>query len=302
MITDDQHAIRATAVVEAAALDHERRRSLFFRRLRRGRLIILGAFLTIVPLMAGVLAPWVAPDSPGHLDPMIRLAAPSASHLFGTDELGRDLLTQVMYGARLSLIVGLLVVVLSTVIGTLFGLSAGYLRKLDALIMRTMDGLLALPDLLLAIALMAALGPNIANVVLALGIVYTPRIARLVRGSVLVVRELEYVQAARALGVTAPRTMLRHVLPSSVSPLTVQATFVFAFSILSEAALSFLGVGVPPYIASWGNILAGGRQFMVEAPWVTMFPGLAIVVTVLGINLLGDGLRDVLDPRLRRLV
>ena len=233
---------------------------------------------------------------------MHRLLAPSSSHLFGTDELGRDLLTQVMYGARLSLIVGLLVVVLSTVLGTLFGLSAGYLRKLDALIMRTMDGLLALPDLLLAIALMAALGPNIANVVLALGIVYTPRIARLVRGSVLVVRELEYVQAARALGATAPRTMLRHVLPSGISPLIVQATFVFAFSILSEAALSFLGVGVPPYIASWGNILAGGRQFMVEAPWVTMFPGLAIVVTVLGINLLGDGLRDVLDPRLRRLV
>ena len=302
MITDDRQAMRATAAIEAAAPDHERRRSLFSRRLRRGRLIVLGAFLTVVPLMAGILAPWVAPDSPGHLDPMNRLMAPAASHLFGTDELGRDLLTQVMYGARLSLIVGLLVVVLSTVLGTLFGLSAGYLRKLDALIMRTMDGLLALPDLLLAIALMAALGPNIANVVLALGIVYTPRIARLVRGSVLVVRELEYVQAARALGATAPRTMLRHVLPSSVSPLTVQATFVFAFSILSEAALSFLGVGVPPYIASWGNILAGGRQFMVEAPWVTMFPGLAIVVTVLGINLLGDGLRDVLDPRLRRLV
>ena len=302
MITDDQQAMQATAVVDAAALDHERRRALFSRRLRKGRLIILGVFLTIVPLMAGVLAPWVAPASPGHLDPMHRLLAPSSSHLFGTDELGRDLLTQVMYGARLSLIVGLLVVILSTVLGTLFGLSAGYLRKLDALIMRTMDGLLALPDLLLAIALMAALGPNIANVVLALGIVYTPRIARLVRGSVLVVRELEYVQAARALGATAPRTMLRHVLPSGISPLIVQATFVFAFSILSEAALSFLGVGVPPYIASWGNILAGGRQFMVEAPWVTMFPGLAIVVTVLGINLLGDGLRDVLDPRLRRLV
>jgi len=278
------------------------RPSRFSRRLRRGRLIILGAILTVVPLCAGLLAPWVAPDSPGRLDPMHRLTAPSAAHLFGTDELGRDLLTQVIYGGRLSLLVGSLVVIVSTVLGTIFGLSAGYLRNLDALIMRTMDGLLALPDLLLAIALMAALGPNIANVILALGVVYTPRIARLVRGSVLVVRELEYVQAARALGATVPRTMLRHVLPSSVSPLIVQATFVFAFSILSEAALSFLGVGVPPYIASWGNILAGGRQFMVEAPWVTMFPGLAIVVTVLGINLLGDGLRDVLDPRLRRLL
>jgi peptide/nickel transport system permease protein len=193
-------------------------------------------------------------------------------------------------------------VVLSTILGTLCGLAAGYLRRLDALIMRIMDGLLALPDLLLAIALMAALGSNVLNVILALGVVYTPRIARLVRGSVLVVREQEFVQAAQALGATTPRAMLRHVLPNSVSPLIVQATFVFAFSILSEAALSFLGVGVPPYIPSWGNILAGGRQFMMEAPWVTIVPGLAIVITVLGINLLGDGLRDVLDPRLRRLV
>ncbi len=272
------------------------------RRLRRGRLIILGVLLAVIPLVAGILAPWVAPDLPDRLDPMNRLAAPSANHLFGTDELGRDLLTRVIYGGRLSLLVGSLVVLISTLLGTLCGLSAGYLRRLDPLVMRTMDGLLALPDLLLAIALMASLGPNIANVVLALGVVYTPRIARLVRGSVLVVREQEYVQAASALGATAPRAMLRHVLPNSVSPLIVQATFVFAFSILSEAALSFLGVGVPPYVASWGNILAGGRQFMVEAPWVTLFPGLAIVVTVLGINLLGDGLRDVLDPRLRRLV
>ncbi len=271
-------------------------------RLKRGRLILLGTLLTIVPLLAGLFAPWVAPDSPDRLDPMLRLIAPGGAHAFGTDELGRDLLTRVIYGARLSLLVGSLVVVISTILGTLFGLMAGYLRNLDAVIMRTMDGLLALPDLLLGIALMASLGPNVANVVLALGIVYTPRIARLVRGSVLVVRELEYVQAAQALGANTTRSMFRHVLPSSMSPLIVQATFVFAFSILSEAALSFLGVGVPPTIPSWGNILAGGRQFMVEAPWVTMFPGLAIVITVLGINLLGDGLRDVLDPRLRRLV
>jgi peptide/nickel transport system permease protein len=183
---------------------------------------------------------------------MNRLMAPDTGHPFGTDELGRDLLTRVIYGGRLSFLVGSLVVVISTVLGTLFGLSAGYLRKLDALVMRTMDGLLALPDLLLAIALMAALGPNVTNVILALGIVYTPRIARLVRGSVLVVREMEYVQAARPLGATAPRTMFRHVLPSSVSPLIVQATFVYAFSILGEAALSFLGVGVPPGVRTEG--------------------------------------------------
>ncbi|HEX7550171.1 MAG TPA: ABC transporter permease, partial [Candidatus Methylomirabilis sp.] len=274
------------------------RSSTLSRRLRRGRLILIGAILTVVPIFAGLLAPWIAPDLPDRLDPMHRLESPDGARPFGTDELGRDLLTRVIYGARLSLLVGSMVVVISTLLGTLFGLVAGYLRKLDALIMRTMDGLLALPDLLLAIALMAALGPNVTNVIIALGIVYTPRIARLVRGSVLVVRELEYVQAARALGASVPRTMLRHVLPSSLSPLIVQSTFVFAFSILGEAALSFLGVGVPPYIASWGNILSGGRQFMVEAPWVTLVPGLAIVVTVLGINLLGDGLRDALDPRL----
>lgn len=293
------HAVESSRVGES---EHNPRRSALSRRVRKGRLILVGVALTIVPLLAGLLAPWVAPDAPDRLDPMHRLVAPGGRHPFGTDELGRDLLTRVIYGGRLSFLVGSFVVVISTVLGTLFGLSAGYLRKLDALIMRTMDGLLALPDLLLAIALMAALGPNVANVILALGVVYTPRIARLVRGSVLVVREMEYVQAARALGATAPRTMFRHVLPSSVSPLIVQATFVYAFSILGEAALSFLGVGVPPYVASWGNILAGGRQFMVEAPWVTLFPGLAIVVTVLGINLLGDGLRDVLDPRLRRLL
>lgn len=272
------------------------------RRLRRGRLILLGLLLMGLPLLAALLAPWIAPSLPGKLDPMHRLAAPGGSHPFGTDEMGRDLLTQVIYGGRLSLLVGSLVVAVSTLLGTLCGLAAGYLRRLDALVMRVMDGLLALPDLLLAIALMAALGPNVLNVVLALGAVYTPRIARLVRGSVLVVREQEFVQAAQALGATTPRAMLRHVLPNSMSPLIVQATFVFAFSILSEAALSFLGVGVPPYIPSWGNILASGRQFMMEAPWVTIFPGLAIVITVLGINLLGDGLRDILDPRLRRLV
>ena len=302
MSADDRKTEKPLTPSEPGESNRGRRRSPLRRILRKGRLIVLGAVLTVVPLLSGVLAPWVAPDSPTRLDPMQRLTAPSAGHAFGTDELGRDLLTQVIYGGRLSLLVGSLVVLISTVLGTLFGLSAGYLRNLDALVMRTMDGLLALPDLLLAIALMAALGPNVANVILALGIVYTPRIARLVRGSVLVVREMEYVQAARALGATAPRTMFRHVLPSSLSALIVQATFVFAFSILGEAALSFLGVGVPPYVPSWGNILAGGRQFMVEAPWVTLFPGFAIVVTVLGINLLGDGLRDVLDPRLRRLV
>ncbi len=298
----DPEGVEVPAQASAPDAAKPPRRSPLARRLRRGRLIILGVVLMGLPLLAALLAPWVAPAAPGRLDPMHRLLAPGGGHVFGTDEMGRDLLTQVIYGGRLSLLVGSMVVAVSTVLGTLCGLAAGYLRRLDALLMRIMDGLLALPDLLLAIAFMAALGPNVLNVILSLGVVYTPRIARLVRGSVLVVRDQDFVHAAQALGATSLRAMLRHVLPNSMSPLIVQATFVFAFSILSEAALSFLGVGVPPYIASWGNILAGGRQFMMEAPWVTIFPGLAIVITVLGINLLGDGLRDVMDPRLRRLL
>ncbi|WP_324670431.1 ABC transporter permease [Geochorda subterranea] len=268
---------------------------------RRHRLIAGGLMLTLLATASGILAPWLAPYPPEQINPLNRLQAPSAVHPFGTDELGRDVLSRVLFGARLSLSVGALVVILSTSLGTICGLLAGYFRYLDSPIMRVMDGLMALPDLLLAIALMAALGPNMGNVVIALGIVYTPRVARVVRSAVLIVREREYVQAAQALGASSTRVILRHVLPNAASPLIVQASFTFAFSVLGEASLSFLGVGVPPGVPSWGNILAGGRQYMTVAPWIAWFPGLAIVLTVLGLNLLGDGLRDLLDPRLRRL-
>jgi peptide/nickel transport system permease protein len=185
--------------------------------------------------------------------------------------------------------------------GAIIGLLAGFFKKLDGPIMRIMDGFLAMPSELVAISLMASLGPSVNNVILALSIAHVPRMARLLRSSVLVVREMNYVEAAEALGVPVPRVLLKHVLPNCLSPLIVQATSTFAFAVLSEASLSFLGVGLPPYVPSWGTILSGGRQFMMQAPWITMFPGMSIILTVLSLNLLGDGLRDLLDPKLRKI-
>jgi peptide/nickel transport system permease protein len=207
--------------------------------------------------------------------------------------------SRVVYGARLSLAVGAAVVVLSLAIGLACGLVAGYYRCLDNAVMRVMDGLMAFPAIILAIALMASLGPSVLNVIVAIGIVYAPRVARIVRGSVLVIRETAYVEAARALGASDLTLLARHVLPNCLSPVIVQGSFVFAAAVLTEAALSFLGVGVPPYVPSWGNILAEGRLYLQQAPWLVLYPGAAIMLTVFGLNLLGDGLRDLLDPRLR---
>ncbi len=190
-------------------------------------------------------------------------------------------------------------VLLAVAAGLVVGLLAGYYRRLDNVLMRVMDGLMAFPAILLAIALMASLGPSLQNVVLALGVVYTPRIARIVRGSVLVVRELPYVEAARAAGAADLAILRRHVLPNCLSPLIVQGTFIFALAVLGEAALSFLGVGAPPTVPSWGNILAEGRLYLQQAPWLVLAPGVAIMATILGLNLFGDGLRDALDPKLR---
>ena len=246
------------------------------------------------------LAPWITPFNPMKMDILGRLKPPSAAHWFGTDEYGRDVLSRVMLGARLSLLVGLLVVVVATLLGTLLGLAAGYIRPLDGLLMRLTDALMAFPDILLAIALVAALGPTAVNVVMALGIVYAPRLARVVRASTLVIRELPYVEAARALGVPTPVILVRHVLRNVASPILVQGTFIFANAILAEAGLSFLGVGISPDIPTWGTMIAVGRQYMDQAGWIMMFPGAAIVVTVLALQLVGDGLRDLLDPRLAK--
>jgi peptide/nickel transport system permease protein len=278
-----------------------RRRALWLSRLVRRRATVVGLVVLAVAAAAGLLAPLIAGD-PLRMDVSTRLTAPGQAHWFGTDDVGRDVWSRVVYGARLSLLVGAAVVVLAFAIGLVCGLAAGYWRRLDNPVMRVMDGMMAFPAIILAIALMASLGPSVANVIVAIGVVYAPRVARIVRGSVLVIRETTYVEAARALGAPDATIVWRHILPNCLSPVIVQGSFVFAAAVLTEAALSFLGVGVPPYVPSWGNILAEGRLYLQQAPWLVLYPGGAIMLTILGLNLLGDGLRDLLDPRLRGLV
>jgi peptide/nickel transport system permease protein len=266
----------------------------------RRRTTVVGAMMVVLVVGVGVLAPLLA-GNPERMDVAARLTAPSAGHWLGTDDVGRDVWSRVVYGARLSLVIGAGVVLLSFALGLGCGLVAGYYRRLDNVVMRVMDGLMAFPAIVLAIALMASLGPSVLNVVLAIAVVYAPRVARIVRGSVLVVRETSYVEAARALGAADGAVILRHVLPNCLSPVIVQGSFVFAAAVLTEAALSFLGVGVPPFVPSWGNILAEGRLYIQQAPWLVLYPGAAIMLTIFGLNMFGDGLRDLLDPRIRGL-
>ncbi len=274
-------------------------RWLALRVFLRRRTAVIGAILVTLNLAVAVSAPILARWDPLALDVKARLSPPGARHWFGTDDVGRDVWSRVIYGARLSIVVGASVVAAAFAGGLLFGLVSGYYRALDNVLMRVMDGLMAFPGIILAIALMAALGPSLVNVIAALGVVYVPRVARIVRGSVLIIRETAYVEAARALGSPDLRLMSRHILPNCLSPVIVQGTFIFAAAVLGEAALSFLGVGVPPQIPSWGNVLAEGRLYLQQAPWLTLFPGAAIMAAILGLNLFGDGLRDLLDPKLR---
>lgn len=269
------------------------------RALRRSKSALIGGCIVLAVLVIAVLAPVFAPYDPQEIEVPRRLQGPSGAHPFGTDNMGRDILSRVIYGARISLVVGVFVVVCTAGAGIMLGLSAGYSDRVDRVLMRFMDGLMAFPSTLLAIALMAALGARLSNVIIALSIVWTPNVARVVRSVTLVVRELDYVQAAQAMGASDSRILSRHILPNCLPPVIVQGTFIFAQSVLAEAALSFLGVGLPPYIPSWGTVITTGRMFMQTAPWITIFPGIAILVTVLGLNLLGDGLRDLADPRLR---
>jgi peptide/nickel transport system permease protein len=288
--------------VRAAVRDGSRSPlALLLRQLFRRRLVLVAAGLLGAIIAVALLAPWITPYDPQKMDIVHRLKPPGAAHWFGSDEFGRDVLARVMLGARVSLLVGFLVVIVATVFGTALGLLAGYVRGLDGLLMRFTDALMAFPDILLAIAFMAALGASLLNVVLALGIVYTPRVARVVRAATLVVRELQFVEAAKALGASNARTVLVHVLPSLLSPIIVQATFIFAYAILTEAALSFLGVGVPPTTPTWGNMIAGAQQYFRQADWLILFPGFAIVLTVLSLQVVGDGLRDALDPKLQKV-
>jgi len=275
---------------------------LWLRLLFRRKIALVGAVLVVLDILVALFAPTLARWDPQLLDVKARLSRPGETHWMGTDDVGRDVWSRVIHGTRLSMIVGGAVVLLSFLSGIAFGLLGGYYRALDNLLMRIMDGLMAFPGIILAIALMASLGPSVLNVIVALGIVQVPRVARIVRGSVLVIRETPYVEAALALGVPDRTVLWKHVLPNCLSPVIVQGTFIFAAAVLGEAALSFLGVGVPPQVPSWGNVLAEGRLYLQQAPWLTLFPGAAIMACILGLNLFGDGLRDFLDPKLRGVV
>ena len=270
------------------------------RRLVGNKAILIGIVILTIVVLAAVLAPLVAPYAPNKLSIVNRLQAPSAAHLFGTDEFGRDIFSRAIHAGRVSLLVSLGVVAISTVLGVFLGVLAGYFRRLDAPISRLLDAMMSFPDILLAIALVAALGPSLLNVILALGITYAPRLARIVRGSTLVLRELPYIDAAIALGLPTWQILLRHVLLNLASPILVQATFIFAAAMLAEASLSFLGVGASSDQPTWGTMLASGREYMNNAPWLMIFPGLAIVFSVLSLQLVGDGLRDLVDPRLAK--
>jgi len=271
----------------------------WFRRLLRNRSVVVGAAIFLVFLLAAVFAGVIATHVPTRLNPPQRLKPPSAANLLGTDEFGRDVYSLVVYGSRVSLLVGGVTMLLTSLGGTLVGVVAGFYRRLDLVVMRFMDGLMAFPAIILAIAFMAARGPGVWNVILALSLVYMPRTALLVRSTVLSLRELDYVAAARALGRPDFSVAFRHILPNCLAPLLVQGTFIFAYAVLAEAILGFLGVGVPPYVPSWGNVIASGKNVIREAFWVSLFPGITLTLAGLSLNLLGDGLRDTLDPRLR---
>ncbi|WDZ79755.1 ABC transporter permease (plasmid) [Ensifer adhaerens] len=286
------------AISVSAPAESEGRK--FIRRLLKRKTVAFGLIVLTAFVLLAVFAPLIAPYAPGKLSIVNRLQPPSLQWFFGTDEFGRDVFSRTIYAGRLSLLVGAAVVSLATVIGVVLGLLAGFFPKLDTPIARVIDAMMAFPDILLAIALVAALGPSLTTVIIALSIVYAPRLARVVRASTLVIRELPYVEAARALGISTPHIMTRHVLRNLLSPVLVQGTFLFAHAMLAEAGLSFLGVGVSPEIPTWGTMIASGRQYIGQADWVTLFPGIAIVLSVLSLQMVGDGLRDMLDPRLRK--
>ena len=274
-------------------------RSLRFKRVRDNSQVMTGGIILLVLIVVALLGPLLSPVGPYATDTANRLLPPSAAHWFGTDNFGRDLFARVVSGSQVSLVVGFSVAVITSVLGLAIGLIAAYSRAADRILMRILDGFMAFPAILLAIAIMAALGVRTENVIIALSIVFTPYVARVVRSSALVVKEQTYIESLRAQGASALRILWINMTPNVLSPLLIQATFIFADSIITEAALSFLGAGVPPPDPSWGNILFDGKTLIFSAWWMTVFPGVTIMLAVLAINFLGDGLRDLLDPRHR---
>lgn len=271
-----------------------------WRWVRRHPTLLMGAVLLLAVTILSLIAPWLATHDPLDIDPLARLQGPSADHWLGTDALGRDLFSRVVWGGRVSLLVAVTVACAATVLGVVLGVVAGFVRWSDGIIMRVMDGMMAIPGILLAIALMSIMHAGLSTVIIAITVPEVPRVVRLVRSLVLTLREQLFIEAAIAVGTRLPMILWRHVLPNIVAPLVVQATFVAASAVLYEAALSFLGAGVPPEVPSWGNMMADGRNFVAVAFQMMLYPGILLALTVLAINLLGDGLRDALDPRLAR--
>lgn len=268
--------------------------------IRRNPTIVGGGTLMAIMILIAILAPYLWTVDPTALAPVKRLRPPSEQYWFGTDALGRDVYSRVIYGSRVSLIVGFAVAAAASAIGTFIGLVSGFVRPLDAIMMRVMDGLMSIPAILLAIALMALLGASVENVIIAVTIAEFPRVSRLIRGVVLSLREQPFVEAAVASGTRVPKIIWKHILPNTLAPLMVNATFICASAMITEAALSFIGAGTPPIIPSWGNIMAEGRALWQIKPYIVFFPAIFLCITVLSVNLLGDGLRDALDPRLAK--
>jgi len=289
------------ALVLAQELDIALTRTQRVRRfVRRNPTILIGGALLLLLALVSVGAPLLTGIDPIEIEVIQRLKGPSDAHLFGTDHMGRDIFSRTVHGGRISLVVGVSVALIATSLGLVVGLLSGYINLLDRILMRFMDGLMAIPSILLAIALMALVGSSVSNVIFAITVSEVPRVTRLVRGIVLSVREEPYVEAAIASGTTTLWIIVRHILPMTVAPLIVQATYVSASAIISEAYLSFLGAGTPPEVPSWGNVVAEGRDFFPVAPWLILFPSAFLALTVLSVNILGDGLRDTLDPRIAR--
>lgn len=266
---------------------------------RRYRQIAFGLFLFALIVFAAICAPMITAFDPSAYNMRERLLAPSAEHFCGTDAFGRDVFSRIVYGARISLVIALTVLVACGVAGTVLGLLAGYYKWAERIIMRIMDGLMAFPAILLALVILSVLGSGIQNIILALSISYLPRVVRTVRGTVISVKEFEHVEAARAMGASDARIIFKYILPLCISPLIIRMTLIMALTVLSESSLTFLGVGLSPEIPSWGNILSEGRMYITSSPYLITLPGIAIVLSVLSLNMLGDGLRDLLDPRLK---
>ena len=288
------------APVLADVLPPIRQRGRVMTFVRRHPTIVVGGFLLGAMVFIAIFAPYLGTVDPTALAPAKRTREPSEIYWFGTDMLGRDVYSRVMYGSRVSLIVGFSVALVASVVGTFIGLVSGFSRMLDSVIMRIMDGLMSIPPILLAIALMALTRASVQNVVIAISVAEFPRVSRLIRGVVLYLREQPYVEAAIASGTRVPVIIWKHILPNTLAQLMVNATFICASAMLTEAALSFIGAGTPPIIPSWGNIMAEGRALWQVKPYIVFFPAIFLSVTVLAVNLLGDGLRDALDPRLAK--